>query len=59
VARRIYDVPLSATEGVGVMKGQMIEKPVKVLRVRRVAQPAQTSAAPMPAPPASPAGAGQ
>ena len=51
VARRIYDVPLSATEGVGVMKGQMIEKPVKVLRVRRVAQPAvQPPAVPPPAP---------
>jgi peptidyl-prolyl cis-trans isomerase A (cyclophilin A) len=40
VVRKIYDVPLSATEGVGVMKGQMIAKPVRVLTVRRVAMPA-------------------
>ena len=38
--RRIYDVPLSATKGEGVMRGQMIEKPVRILRVRRVAAPA-------------------
>ena len=31
VVRKIYDVPLSTTLGVGVMKGQMIEKPVRVL----------------------------
>ena len=39
VVRRIYDVPLSATEGEGVMKGQMIAKPVRVLTVRRVITP--------------------
>ena len=39
VVRKIYDVPLSATEGQGVMKGQMIAKPVRVLTVRRVAMP--------------------
>ncbi len=37
VVRKIYDVPLSATAGEGVMKGQMIERPVRVLTVRRVA----------------------
>lgn len=36
VVRRIYDVPLSATLGQGVMKGQMIEQPVRILRMRRV-----------------------
>jgi peptidyl-prolyl cis-trans isomerase A (cyclophilin A) len=36
VARKIYDVPLSPTAGSGILKGQMIEKPVKVLTVRRV-----------------------
>ncbi len=46
VARRIYDVPLSATAGSGALKGQMIEKPVKILTVRRVALPAS---APVPA----------
>ncbi len=40
VVRRIYDVPLSATRGQGVMKGQMIEAPVRILTVRRVAPPA-------------------
>lgn len=39
VARKIYDVPLSPTAGSGVLKGQMIEKPVKILTVRRVALP--------------------
>ncbi len=39
VVRRIWDQPLSATAGEGVMKGQMMEKPVKVLTVRRVAIP--------------------
>ena len=39
VVRKIYDVPLSATEGEGVMKGQMIAKPVRVLTVRRVPIP--------------------
>jgi peptidyl-prolyl cis-trans isomerase A (cyclophilin A) len=36
VVRKIYDVPLSQTLGQGVMKGQMIEKPVRVISVRRV-----------------------
>lgn len=36
VARKIYDVPLSPTAGSGILKGQMIEKPVKILTVRRV-----------------------
>lgn len=36
VVMKIFDAPLSATKGVGVMKGQMIEKPVRVLTARRV-----------------------
>lgn len=40
VVRRIYDAPLSPTLGEGVMKGQMIETPVRVISVRRVAVPA-------------------
>lgn len=39
VVRRIYDVPLSPTLGTGVMKGQMIARPVKVVSARRVAVP--------------------
>ena len=42
VVRRLYDAPRSPTKGEGFMKGQMLEPPVKVLKVRRVApvQPA-------------------
>jgi peptidyl-prolyl cis-trans isomerase A (cyclophilin A) len=39
VVRRIYDAPLSPTAGEGALKGQMIEKPVKILSARRVAAP--------------------
>jgi len=42
VVRRIYDVPLSPTAGVGVMKGQMIAKPVRILTVRRLPVTAKT-----------------
>jgi peptidyl-prolyl cis-trans isomerase A (cyclophilin A) len=47
VVRKIYDVPLSPTLGEGVMKGQMIAKPVTVITVRRI-----------PIPPVIPAAAG-
>lgn len=40
VVRRIWDAPLSATQGEGPLKGQMLEPPVRVLTVRRVAVPA-------------------
>ena len=36
VVRRIYDAPLSATKGAGVMKGQMLEPEIRILSVRRV-----------------------
>lgn len=39
VARKIYDVQLNPTRGEGFLKGQMIDKPVKILTVRRVALP--------------------
>jgi peptidyl-prolyl cis-trans isomerase A (cyclophilin A) len=39
VARRIYDAPLSPTLGEGAMKGQMIEKPVRVITARRIPIP--------------------
>lgn len=35
VARKIWDAPISPTEGEGVMRGQMLADPVKVLTVRR------------------------
>jgi peptidyl-prolyl cis-trans isomerase A (cyclophilin A) len=37
VVRRIWDAPLSATAGSGVLKGEMLEKPVHILSVRRIA----------------------
>jgi peptidyl-prolyl cis-trans isomerase A (cyclophilin A) len=39
VVHKIYQVPLSATEGQGVMKGQMIARAVRVFTVRRVTIP--------------------
>lgn len=36
VVRAIWDAPISATLGEGAMRGQMIDKPVKVLGVRRL-----------------------
>lgn len=52
VVRRIYDAPLSATKGDGVMRGQMLERPVRVLTARRatVLRPA-TAASPTPTKP--------
>lgn len=44
VVRKIFDAPTSATEGSGFLKGQMIEKPIKVLTVRRVIVPASAGA---------------
>ena len=38
VVRAIWDAPLSTTQGEGAMRGQMIDKPVKVLTVRRMAR---------------------
>jgi peptidyl-prolyl cis-trans isomerase A (cyclophilin A) len=46
VARAIWDSPRSPTLGQGVMKGQMLSPPVRVLTVRRVATPPR----PVPAP---------
>ncbi len=36
VVRKIYDVPLSPTLGEGILKGQMIQKPVRIITARRV-----------------------
>jgi peptidyl-prolyl cis-trans isomerase A (cyclophilin A) len=35
VVRKIWDAPISPTAGEGVMRGQMLADPVKVLTVRR------------------------
>lgn len=40
VVRKIWDAPRSPIKGSGVMKGQMIEAPVKILTARRVSAPA-------------------
>ena len=37
VVRKIYELPLSETKGQGIMRGQMIDKPVRILSVRRIA----------------------
>lgn len=39
VVRAIFDSPRSATLGVGVMKGQMLDPPVRVITARRVSLP--------------------
>jgi peptidyl-prolyl cis-trans isomerase A (cyclophilin A) len=46
VVRRIWDAQLSPTAGRGALRGQMLERPVRVLTVRRV---------PLPDPPTLPA----
>lgn len=46
VARAIWDAPRSATLGQGVMKGQMLDPPVRVLTARRVAVPVSAPPAP-------------
>jgi peptidyl-prolyl cis-trans isomerase A (cyclophilin A) len=50
VVRRIFDAPLSPTAGVGVLKGQMLAQPVRIVSVRRVALPAPVIPATTPAP---------
>jgi peptidyl-prolyl cis-trans isomerase A (cyclophilin A) len=50
VVRRIFDAPLSPTAGSGVLKGQMLEKPVHILSVRRIALPAVVAPASVSAP---------
>ncbi|MFM5954148.1 MAG: peptidylprolyl isomerase [Novosphingobium sp.] len=40
VARKIFDAPRSATLGLGVMKGQMLSPPVRILKARRIPIPA-------------------
>lgn len=44
VVRAIWDAPISATLGEGSMRGQMLDKPVKVLSVRRLPPPVPTPA---------------
>lgn len=39
VVRQIWDAPRSPTKGVGVMKGQMLDPPIRILSVRRIPGP--------------------
>ena len=41
VAQKIFDAPISPTEGEGILKGQMLAQPVKIVTARRVAIPSQ------------------
>lgn len=61
VVDKIWGMPRSATKGVGVMKGQMLDPTVKIVTIRRVAAPSVTPApaapaasAPAPAPATTP-----
>jgi peptidyl-prolyl cis-trans isomerase A (cyclophilin A) len=45
VVRAIFAAPISETEGEGIMRGQILAKPVKILTARRLAE-----TAPVPAP---------
>lgn len=40
VAEKIYALPVSETAGDGVMKGQILQPPVRILTARRIAAPA-------------------
>jgi peptidyl-prolyl cis-trans isomerase A (cyclophilin A) len=44
VVRKIWSAPVSATKGSGVMKGQMLDPVVKIIRVVRVSLPAASRA---------------
>lgn len=39
VVRAIFEAPISETEGEGIMRGQILAKPVKILTARRVVDP--------------------
>jgi peptidyl-prolyl cis-trans isomerase A (cyclophilin A) len=36
VVKKIYDAPTSPTKGEGVMKGQMLDPPIKIIKAARV-----------------------
>ena len=49
VVKAIYAAPISETEGEGIMRGQMLANPVKIITARRLPDPAPVPATP-PAP---------
>lgn len=44
VVRAIFAAPISETEGEGIMRGQILAKPVKIITARRMAEPAPAPA---------------
>ena len=36
VVRKIFDAPVSATKGIGPMKGQMLDPPIKIIKAARL-----------------------
>jgi len=46
VVKKIFDAPLSPTKGEGAMKGQMLDPPIKIVKVTRVNPLPSTSAKP-------------
>jgi len=36
VVKKIYASPVSSTKGEGAMKGQMLDPPIKIIKVTRV-----------------------
>lgn len=45
VARKIFDAPLDPTKGEGVLKGQMLLKPVHIVTARRAPKPVESALA--------------
>lgn len=54
VVRAIFGAPISETEGEGIMRGQILAKPVKILTARRLPKPAPQPPAPGPGPAPAP-----
>jgi peptidyl-prolyl cis-trans isomerase A (cyclophilin A) len=50
VALRMLDAPRSATEGEGVMRGQMLDPKIRIITARRVVAPAQGTSVTTPPP---------
>ena len=39
VVKKIFDAPVSPTKGEGAMKGQMLDPPIKIVKVTRLKSP--------------------
>jgi peptidyl-prolyl cis-trans isomerase A (cyclophilin A) len=49
VVKAIFAAPISETEGEGIMRGQILAKPVKIITARRLPDPVPAPATPPPA----------